>query len=108
MQHPDGCDQPDRHRGHVGQCGADHLGPLRAAQAGQRIGGGEQGPWCPGPQRLQPVLDESVLQATNEAAQQPADQAVEDDRAEHDRRHLERPGQQQLTHAGNNAARVGE
>jgi hypothetical protein len=28
--------------------------------------------------------------------------------AEHDRRHLERPGQQQLTHAGNNAARVGE
>ena len=37
-----------------------------------------------------------------------ADQAVEDDRAEHDRRHLERPGQQQLAHAGNHAARVGE
>jgi hypothetical protein len=55
---------------------------LRAAQAGQRIGGGEQGTWGLGPERLQPVLEESVLQATDEAAQQPPDQAVEDDRAE--------------------------
>jgi hypothetical protein len=81
---------------------------LAALAAGQRIGGSEQGTWCLGPERLQPVLDESVLQAADEPAQQPADQAVEDDRAEDDRRDRERPGQQQLTHAGNQSTRVGE
>jgi hypothetical protein len=81
---------------------------LRAAQAGQRIGGSEQGTWRLGPQRLQRLLDVSVLQAADEPAQQPPDQAVEDDRAEHDRRDLERPGHQQLTHAGNQTTRVNQ
>jgi hypothetical protein len=68
MQHQDRRYQPDHHRGHVGYCGTDHFGPLGAAQAGQRVGGGEQGTWGLGPERLQPVLDESLLHAVDEPA----------------------------------------